>query len=115
GENRRVLEAVDAMKQHDPAAFGDLMNASHDSLRDDYQVSCRELDVLVDAARKLDGVLGSRMTGGGFGGCTVSLVEKHAAETFVEKVAGAYEKGTGHRAEFIRTGAAQGATVERLS
>ena len=114
-ENRRVLEAVDAMKKHDAAAFGELMNASHDSLRDDYQVSCRELDVLVDAARKLDGVLGSRMTGGGFGGCTVSLVEKRAAEAFIKTVSAEYKKETGLEADFIRTGAAQGATVVRLT
>ncbi|HUV39348.1 MAG TPA: galactokinase [Planctomycetota bacterium] len=114
GENRRVLEALAAMQRHDATRFGELMNASHDSLRDDYEVSCRELDVLVDAARRVEGVLGSRMTGGGFGGCTVSLVETRAADRFVETVGGAYEKETGLRAEFIRTGAAQGATVQTL-
>jgi len=113
-ENRRVLEALDAMNAHDPARFGALMNASHDSLRDDYAVSCDELDVLVDAARAVDGVLGARMTGGGFGGCTVSLVEKRAVDTFVETVGDRYREATGIQAEFIRTGAAQGATVERL-
>jgi len=113
-ENRRVLEAVEAMKAHDAAAFGELMDASHDSLRDDYEVSCRELDVLVDAAREIDGVLGSRMTGGGFGGCTVSLVEKQAAGTFIRTVSSKYGKETGLEAEFIRTDAAQGATTVRF-
>jgi len=113
-ENRRVLEALDAMKAHDPARFGELMNASHDSLRDDYEVSCDELDFLVDAARTVDGVLGSRMTGGGFGGCTVTLIERKSADAFVDTIGAEYKKATDLDAEFIRTGAAQGATVERL-
>lgn len=114
-ENRRVLEALEAMNAGDPAAFGRLMNASHESLRDDYEVSCRELDVLVESALAVDGVLGSRMTGGGFGGCTVSLVETRAADAFIETVSARYEEATGFRAQFIRTGAAQGATVEHVS
>jgi galactokinase len=113
-ENRRVLEALGAMGRGDAVAFGGLMDASHESLRDDYEVSCEELDVLVEAARKVDGVLGSRMTGGGFGGCTVSLVEKRAADRFVKQVAARYGKATGIQAELIRTRAAQGATVERV-
>jgi len=113
-ENRRVLDAVDAMGRHDAAAFGRLMDASHDSLRTDYEVSCRELDVLVDSARKVKGVLGSRMTGGGFGGCTVSLVEKRAAETFIETVGTEYRHATGLHPDFLRTRAAQGATVTHL-
>ena len=114
-ENARVLDALRAMERHDPAAFGALMNASHDSLRDDYEVSCRELDALVDAARKVDGVLGSRMTGGGFGGCTVTLIEKRAADAFVKSVGDEYRKATGLESEFIRTGAAQGATSTRVT
>jgi galactokinase len=114
GENRRVLSALDAMEHHDPAAFGALMDASHDSLRDDYEVSCRELDALVDAARKVKGVLGSRMTGGGFGGCTVTLIEKRAAPAFIRAVGAEYHKATGLKSEFIRTGAAQGATAEHI-
>lgn len=73
-ENDRVLQSIDALKRNDFERFGALMNASHDSLRDLYEVSCRELDVLVDIARSCEGVLGARMTGGGFGGCTISLV-----------------------------------------
>ncbi len=113
-ENGRVLGALRAMEKNDPDLFGTLMNASHDSLRDDYEVSCPELDAMVAAARKVDGVLGSRMTGGGFGGCTVTLIEKSAAAAFIRKVGADYEKPCGRKAEFIRTGAAQGATVERF-
>jgi galactokinase len=113
-ENRRVLDAVDALNRGDASAFGGLMNASHDSLRTDYEVSCRELDVLVESARKVKGVLGSRMTGGGFGGCTVSLVETRAAEAFIETVGTEYRKATGLDAEFLCSGAAEGATVTHL-
>ena len=113
-ENRRVLDAVDAMNRGDASAFGGLMNASHDSLRTDYEVSCRELDVLVESARTVKGVLGSRMTGGGFGGCTVSLVEMRAAAAFIETVGTEYRKAAGLNAEFLRTHAAEGATVMHL-
>jgi galactokinase len=113
-ENRRVLEALEAMQATDAARFGQLMNASHDSLRDDYEVSCSELDALVEAARRTSGVLGSRMTGGGFGGCTVSLVHAHSADDFVDAVADAYKKETGYDAEFIRTKAAAGASVRTV-
>ena len=84
-ENDRVLRSVDALKQGDLALFGKLMNQSHESLRELYEVSCRELDALVDAAIKTPGVYGSRMTGAGFGGCTVSLVADDAVEIFLEK------------------------------
>ena len=76
------------------------MNASHVSLRDDYQVSCDEIDVLVEEAWKVDGVIGSRITGGGFGGCTVSLVRDEAIPTFIEKVGAAYLEKTGIKADF---------------
>jgi galactokinase len=76
------------------------MNASHVSLRDDYEVSCEEVDVLVELAWKMDGVIGSRITGGGFGGCTVSIVKNEAVDTFIETIAAAYEKKVGHQAEF---------------
>jgi galactokinase len=110
-ENCRVLDALQAMERHAPSSFGVLMNASHDSLRDDYEVSCRELDAMVDAARKVPGVLGSRMTGGGFGGCTVTLLEERHADAFVAAVGADYAKATGLKAQFIRTAPAQGATA----
>ena len=74
-ENRRTIKAVEALKADDIETFGKLMNASHVSLRDDYEVSCEEIDILVDLAWSIEGVIGSRITGGGFGGCTVSIVK----------------------------------------
>ncbi|MHB1001518.1 MAG: galactokinase [Armatimonadota bacterium] len=85
-ENDRVIEGAEALKSGDIERFGQFMNQSHDSLRDLYEVSCRELDVMVDSALKIPGVYGSRMTGAGFGGCTVSLVKDNALEEFLEKV-----------------------------
>ena len=76
------------------------MNASHVSLRDDYEVSCEEIDILVDEAWKIPGVIGSRITGGGFGGCTVSIVKDEAIDTFQERLEKAYEEKTGKTAEF---------------
>ena len=93
-ENQRVLDSVAALRAGDLAAFGRLMNASHDSLRCDYEVSCDELDLMVDLARKVEGVLGSRMTGGGFGGCAVSLVLPEAVDDFVRAVTSGYEAKT---------------------
>ena len=85
-ENQRTIKAVAALKANDIAQFGQLMNASHVSLRDDYEVTGIELDTLVEEAWKVDGVIGSRMTGAGFGGCTVSIVKKEAIDGFIEKV-----------------------------
>ena len=99
-ENQRTIEAVAALKQNDVEKFGALMNASHVSLRDDYKVSCEEIDVLVDLAWKVDGVIGSRITGGGFGGCTVSIVKNDAVADFMEKVGTGYKEKTGIEAEF---------------
>lgn len=76
------------------------MNASHVSLRDDYEVSCEEIDILVDLAWSIPGVIGSRITGGGFGGCTVSIVENDAIDTFQKVIGPAYEEKVGHKAEF---------------
>ena len=76
------------------------MNASHVSLRDDYEVSCEEIDVLVDLAWETEGVIGSRITGGGFGGCTVSIVKNDAVDHFIGKLGKAYKEKTGHEAEF---------------
>jgi galactokinase len=94
-ENARVLAAVAALENGDFVEMGHLMLASHQSLRDDYNVSCSELDLMVELARNTPGVFGARMTGGGFGGCTVSLVDAAEAERFADIVGPAYEKATG--------------------
>ncbi len=99
-ENQRTIRAVEALKKNDLKLFGELMNASHVSLRDDYQVSCDEIDVLVEEAWKVEGVIGSRITGGGFGGCTVSIVKDEAVESFKEKVGAAYKERVGRQADF---------------
>ena len=99
-ENERVLQSVRALKENRLEEFGQLMNASHDSLRDLYDVTGKELDTLVDEARKIDGVLGSRMTGAGFGGCTVSLVREDRVQEFIALVAKAYEDRIGYSASF---------------
>lgn len=94
-ENERVNEAIQALRNHDMPRFGQLMNASHASLRDDYEVSCPELDFLVEYAQQFEGVLGSRMTGAGFGGCTVTLIAENKIERFIEELGKAYEKKFG--------------------
>lgn len=100
GEIARTKEAVTQLKAGNLERFGTLMNGSHDSLRDDYEVTGVELDTMVDEARKIEGVIGSRMTGGGFGGCTVSLVREEAIDTFIEKVGANYEKACDLKPEF---------------
>lgn len=100
GEVARTAAAVEALKKGEIAYFGELMTASHISLRDDYEVTGKELDALAEAAWQVDGVLGSRMTGGGFGGCTVSLVKDEAIEAFKAYVGAEYEKKTGLKADF---------------
>ena len=99
-ENQRTIKAVAALKANDIAQFGQLMNASHVSLRDDYEVTGIELDSLVEEAWKVDGVIGSRMTGAGFGGCTVSIVKTEAIDGFIEKVGAEYLKKIGYAADF---------------
>lgn len=99
----RVLKSVDALGAGDIASFGKLMNASHDSLRDLYEVTCLELDTLVDEARKISGTVGSRMTGAGFGGSTVSIVDDDSVDEFIEKVGKAYTEITGLTADFYVT------------
>lgn len=99
-ENRRTIKAVKALKNGDVEAFGKLMNEAHTSMSVDYAASCPEVDVLVEAAWKIDGVLGSRITGGGFGGCSVSIVRNDAVETFKEKVAAEYKEKIGLNADF---------------
>ncbi len=100
GEVQRTRDAVDALQKGDIQTFGKLMNASHVSLRDDYEVTGPELDALAEAAWQVDGVIGSRMTGGGFGGCTVSLVREEAILAFIEQVGKAYTEKTGLHADF---------------
>ena len=98
-ENRRTIRAVEALNAGRIEEFGKLMNESHISLRDDYEVSCEEVDALVECAWELPGVIGSRITGGGFGGCTVSIVENDAVEQFRETVIRKYREKTGLTAE----------------
>ncbi|NLK68322.1 MAG: galactokinase [Clostridiaceae bacterium] len=99
-ENERVLESVKALKNNDLIQFGKLMNESHNSLRDLYEVTGDELDTLVEEARKINGVLGSRMTGAGFGGCTVSLVRDDSIDEFISQVGQEYERKIGYSASF---------------
>ena len=113
-EDERVRSAVNALTDGDYAAFGALMNASHDSLDADYEVTCEELNTMVDVARRQPGVLGARMTGGGFGGCTVNLVECDAAARFASCVAADYGEATGIKPELYEFGAVRGAEVARL-
>ncbi|MGD0129697.1 MAG: galactokinase [Terriglobia bacterium] len=108
-ENQRVLEAIKVLESGNLERFGELMNASHVSLRDDYEVSSKELDVLVEVAWKQPGVLGARMTGAGFGGCTVNLVRQEAAEAFAEAIMRGYKEALGLKAEVYICKASQGA------
>ena len=112
-ENQRTIKAYHALKENDLEAFGKYMNDSHISLRDDYEVSCEEIDILVNLAWQVPGVIGSRMTGGGFGGCTVSIVKKDAVDGFIEAVGRGYQEQTGHAAEFYVVDVGEGA--HRLS
>lgn len=99
-ENQRTIQAVEALKQNDIELFGKLMSESHVSLRDDYETSCDETDLLVAEAWKIPGVLGSRITGGGFGGCTVSIVKDEAVEQFKEQIGKVYLEKVGYAADF---------------
>lgn len=110
-ENQRTIQAVEALKRGDIFELGQLMNASHLSLKEDYEVSCEELDILVEEAWDIDGVLGSRMMGAGFGGCTVSIVENSAVNEFIQKVGENYEKRTGLHADFYVVETGNGAAV----
>ncbi|WLD92792.1 galactokinase [Alkalihalobacillus sp. AL-G] len=108
-ENQRTKEAVRKLKENDVNGFGELMNESHHSLRDDYEVTGVELDVLVETAWDQDGVLGSRMTGAGFGGCTISIVRNNQLTHFKEKVYDTYLKETGLEADFYDVNIGDGA------
>ncbi len=107
-ECERVRESVEAMKNNNIEAFGDCMNRSHDSLREDYEVTCPELDFVVSEGRKISGVLGIRMTGAGFGGCTVAIIKSSCVDEFIETVGKAYEDKFGHKASFYVTDTGDG-------
>ena len=109
-EDERTLRAADALSRSDVASFGQLMYESHASLRDDYEVSCRELDLMVGVARQCDGVFGVRMTGGGFGGCTVNLVDSAAVTDFRSKVSQQYQEATGIMPDIYVCTSADGAS-----
>jgi len=108
-ENTRVLDAAHALETGNLSGFGHLMSESHRSLRDDYEVSCRELDLLVEMASACDGVYGSRMTGGGFGGCTINLVESAQTHHFQARIVASYQKETGIKPDVYVCSATQGA------
>jgi galactokinase len=108
-ENARVLSAAEALEQHDVNRFGELMGQSHRSLRDDYEVSSEELDLMVELANKVDGVFGARMTGGGFGGCTINLVEVAKVDSFRSYVTNEYERITKLKPEIYVCEASNGA------
>ncbi len=99
-ENQRTIKAVEALKNNNITFFGELMKESHISLRDDYEVTGIELDTLAEAAWQIEGVIGSRMTGAGFGGCTVSIVKNNAIDTFIEQCGKAYLDKIGYEADF---------------
>ena len=110
-ENQRTIDAIKALKENDIMKFGQLMIESHKSLKENYEVTGKELDVLVEEALKVPGVIGSRMTGGGFGGCTVSLMKKDAVEMFTIEVGKNYTEKTGYYADFYNVEMGDGARV----
>jgi galactokinase len=112
-ENQRVLDAAEALRASDLDRFGRLMYESHRSLQQDYEVSCKELDLLVEIASSCEGVYGSRMTGGGFGGCTITLVRANSVGAFQEKITQAYKAKTGITPDLYVCSAAQGAAPWR--
>jgi galactokinase len=112
-ENQRVLDAVTALRAGDLGRFGELMYESHASLRDDFEVSTPELDWLIELASRAEGVIGARLTGAGFGGCTVNLVERDAVRSFEAEVVGRYRERTGLAAEMLLCEAVDGLRVSR--
>jgi len=111
-ENQRVLDSVTALAAGDVETFGSLMNHSHDSLADDFEVSCRELDALVEIARGVPDVFGSRMTGGGFGGCTITALAPHAVPALREATLAKYPQATGLQPDIYEVRPAAGAGLE---
>jgi galactokinase len=114
-ENARTLAAAEALCAGQWLTLGRLMNASHDSLRDDYEVSCAELNLLVDTARQVQGVLGARLTGGGFGGCTVNLLRAEAVERFSKAIVQEYQRATGQEPGLYFVSAGAGAAEITLN
>ena len=112
-ENERVRDGARRLRAGDLNGFGERMRESHRSLRDLYEVSCRELDIMVEAAEGLPGYYGGRMTGGGFGGSTINLVEVTDAEAFAEQISGRYQQATGIKPAVYICSAADGAAIER--
>ncbi len=110
-ENQRTIKAVEALKNNDIKLLGKLMIASHDSLRDDYEVTGKELDTIVSESLKQDGVIGARMTGAGFGGCAVSIVESDKVDSFIENVGKAYKDKIGYDASFYAVEIGNGPTL----
>ena len=110
-ENQRTLQAVEAMRRGDAAHLGRLMNASHQSLQEDYQVSSRELDLMVELARQQSGCYGARMTGAGFGGCAIALMDARHAPNAAQSITAAYQQATGIKPEVYLCTASEGASV----
>lgn len=113
-ENARTLQAAEAMRHHDAAKLGALMNASHDSLRDDFEVTNHELNVMVDLSRQAPGCIGARMTGAGFGGCAVALVREALVENFLAAVTRDYRAATGREPAVYACKASAGASTENM-
>jgi galactokinase len=111
-ENQRVLDSAEFLKHDDLTGFGRLMAESHASMRDLYEISCREVDIMVEIAEGLAGFCGGRMTGGGFGGCTVNLVDASQAQAFSKEIAGRYQQATGIKPDVYVCSAANGASAE---
>jgi galactokinase len=109
-ENKRVIDACDHLQKGELDKFGSLMYKTHDGLQNLYEVSCKELDVLVDATRNLDYVLGSRLMGGGFGGCTINLTQKSYYEKFIDAVSNYYKNAMDTAPKFYRIEICDGAT-----
>ena len=114
-ENTRVLQSADALRRGDIQRFGALMNEAHASYRDDFEASLPQIEVLVSAAQPLRGVYGSRLTGGGWGGCTVSLVDSKAVEQFCSTVGAIYEHEVGHKADIYVCTTADGVAVTPIA
>jgi galactokinase len=110
-ENQRTIKAVEALKNKDLTLFGQLMNASHVSLQNDYEVTGVELDTMVKAAWKQEGVIGARMTGAGFGGCAVSIVNEEYVDAFIKNVGSEYKEKIGYDATFYVVDIGNGPTV----
>lgn len=113
-ENQRTTKALEALRRGDLKRFGSLLNESHNSLKNDYEVTGRELDALAEAAWKHEGTLGARMTGAGFGGCAIAIVEENQVESFIDYVGDEYKKRIGYEADFYVASIGDGAKEIRV-